>query len=359
MLCVWGASALPPWACVTYLLVVGLVAADGLGAIKVRVDTGVDLVHHVRLVGTGGVGGRAGTTGVAEGATTVAVRVDAGVHGVGDTAVVGAVGAGGSTVGAGHAGSASAAGVMARGVEAGAGAGAAEGVVGASATEARVAGGASVAHGLGAITVRVDARVGNIGHAGRVRTIGALVSAAVAGRAKTGRAHGAARVANGGRVTSGASVTHGLGAIAVRVDTRVGNVGKLRGVRAVVALGCTGVGAGVGAGMGASVASGTEGVTSAGVGVASARAELAVTSAAVARAVHIGVYSGVGSVGNAGVVGASSALGCRVRRGVVVLVGRDSLLDLVDDAGHVDGCVCGIGYVLFVVSTCGGSSSRS
>lgn len=75
--------------------------------------------------------------------------------------------------------------------------------------------------------------------------------------------------------------------------------------------------------VGLRVASAVSGVTT---------AVLAVTGNLAAGAIHVGVYTGVGGVGNAGVVGAGSAFRSAVLSRVVAV---DSLLDLVDDAGHI------------------------
>lgn len=52
---------------------VGLVAANSLATITVRVDAGINLVHGVALVGASGVGGRAGVA--AEAGSTVGAGV--------------------------------------------------------------------------------------------------------------------------------------------------------------------------------------------------------------------------------------------------------------------------------------------
>lgn len=81
---------------------VSLVTTDGLAAVEVAVNSGVELVQQVGLVRAGSVGGRAGGAGVGDvgasetsgtsgsgglavGSTVVPVRVDAGVGGVGST----------------------------------------------------------------------------------------------------------------------------------------------------------------------------------------------------------------------------------------------------------------------------------
>lgn len=53
--------------------VVGLVAADSLGAVKVGVDTGVGLVHHITLMRAGGVSGGTGAAGVVRSGETAGV----------------------------------------------------------------------------------------------------------------------------------------------------------------------------------------------------------------------------------------------------------------------------------------------
>jgi len=95
---------------------VSLVTTNGLAAVEVAVNAGVDLVQQVGLVRSGSVGSRAGSLGAREvcvaeamgatglamsavsgavsgtvGSTVVSVRVDARVGGVGNTGVVGAM----------------------------------------------------------------------------------------------------------------------------------------------------------------------------------------------------------------------------------------------------------------------------
>ena len=168
--------------------------------------------------------------------------------------------------------------------------------------------------------------------------IGALRS--TMGTVCVGRAKG---VASAVCVVAGAGgVASGPGAITVGINTRVESVGSTRAVgaistlgsavcvvsasvSAVVGTGVVGAGAGVGTVTAESVSLGMTGA----VGVS---AVLAVTSNLAVGAVHVGVYTGIGSVGNAGVVGTGSAF-----RGAVMsrVVAVDSFLDLVDDAGHI------------------------
>jgi len=182
------------------LLLVGLVLADGLAAVKVRVDAGIHLVHHVALVGACGVVGGAGA-GV-DGATTVTVRVDAGVSGVGYAAAVGAVSAGGSAVGAGHTSHTGASvGVVGVGRAEAGGAGAGRvkaGRAGMGASVAHARAHASAADGLAAVAVRVDAGVGSISDARRVRSVGALSGAVRVGAQGVGMGAGGGGVRVGG-----------------------------------------------------------------------------------------------------------------------------------------------------------------
>jgi hypothetical protein len=114
------------------------------------------------------------------------------------------------------------------------------------------------------------------------------------------------------------------------------------------AIGAGGVSARVSAGVGTGGvgASGGKVVTTESVGlgvttaISSLAAVLAVAGNLAVGAVQVGVYSGIGSVGSAGVVGAGSAF-----RGAVVsrVVAMDSLLDLVDDARHIGCCSCVLG----------------
>ena len=197
------------------------------------------------------------------------------------------------------------------------------------------------AGGAGTITVRVNTGIESVGSTRAVGAVDALSSAVRARRAIG--------------VTSAMSVVAGVagsaGTITVRVNTGVESVGSTRAVGAVNAL-SSAVSARVSAGVGTGGvgASGGEVATaeSVGLGVTTAisglAAVLAVAGNLAVGAVHVGVYSGIGSVGSAGVVRAGSAL-----RGAVVsrVVAVDSLLDLVDDAGHIGCCS-------WVLGTCWG-----
>jgi len=276
-------------------LLVGLVSTHRVGSVKIRVDAGVKLVSHIGVVRTGSV--RRGAGAGVEGTTAITVGVDTGVGGVGDAGVVGAVSASGVAVGASQASQARA-GVMAVGV----------GATSNAASGARAetgAGGARVAKCVGAITIGVDARVSSIGNARVVRAVKTLSGTA-------GGAAGGAEASAGGMCvteagTGGVCVSNSLGAVAIRIYTRVGSVGDARVVGAVSTLGGTG---------------------------AEAAAILAVASSAASgvRAIAIRVHARIGGVGDAGVVGAVGTL-----RGAMVslVIGVDLLLDLVDDAGHV------------------------
>lgn len=153
-------------------------------------------------------------------------------------------------------------------------------------------------------------------------------------------------------VVAGASAS-GAGTITVRVNTGVESVGGTRAVGTISTFGSAVcairvVGAGVSGGVGASGVGASSGdvatAESVGLGVATAisgvAAVLAVAGNLAVGAVHVGVYTGIGSVGNARVVGAGSTL-----RGAVVsrVVAVDSLLDLVDDAGHIGWCSYALG----------------
>lgn len=94
--------------CVVNLLLISLVATVCLAAVQVTVDTGIDLVHHVRLVRARGVGSgtraRAGvhSASSAWGTAVVTIRVDTWVGCIGNTAAVRAMGAGGIVVSSRH-----------------------------------------------------------------------------------------------------------------------------------------------------------------------------------------------------------------------------------------------------------------
>jgi len=266
-------------------LLVGLVSSHGPAAVKIRVDAGIQLVGHVALVRTAGVG--CGTGPGADRAAAVTVRVDARVGSVGHAAAVWAVGAFRRAVGASHAGDA--------------GAGAACRVMGASCAGTET--GAEA--GAGASARRV-------------------VGASRAG-AKTG----------GAEARAGASAD-GTGVVAVRVDARVYSVGDTAAMRAVCAFGgastvtaaaklsvaCSATGAGCSAGCGAG----------GGAGAVASVSELSVASGAAGAdsggVIAVRVHAGVGGVGDTAVVRAVGAF----RGAVGLAVAVDGLLDLVDDA---------------------------
>lgn len=88
----------------SHLLLVGLVAADGLASVEVAVDSGVGLVQHVGLVGAGGIGrwARAGAdvrcASSAGSTTVVAVTVNSRVGNIRGLGAVSAMGARGVIV---------------------------------------------------------------------------------------------------------------------------------------------------------------------------------------------------------------------------------------------------------------------
>lgn len=138
-----------------------------------------------------------------------------------------------------------------------------------------------------------------------------------ASAAEAGGAGGVAKTGAVGVVTDAraaiAGTPNSLGVISVAVHSGVESVCNT----AVVGSGCTLGGAGsVGA-----KARGAGGVTE------TAASHLAVAGGASAV---IAIDSGVGGVGNAAIVGTGGTLG------LAVLVAVDNLLDLIDDAGHVD-----------------------
>lgn len=210
---------------------VSLVAPHGLASVKIRVDSRIDLVEHVVLMGPSSVAGGSGTC--ADSTTAVTVRVDPGVGKVCHAVAVGAVSASRIAVRAGHAGNA--------------GAGSTICVVrlGSHGTQGRRAEVLMVAsaggtHVVAAVAIRVDAGVSSVGETGGVRSVDTLGCAVVGATSHTsalgvgGEGVGRAELAVAGG--AGGTSAHGVGAIAVRVDAGVSSVGDARAVRAVGAF---------------------------------------------------------------------------------------------------------------------------
>jgi len=317
------------------LLVEGLVAAVGLAAVEVAVDTGVGLVEGIGFVGAGSVGSRASGMRAADGVASRAIaasgvrgtmrgavrgargRVHAGVNSVGNVAVVdwSAVRARGGRV--------------TRGAEATA-------TSGRSATRVHTA-------VTAVVVIRVDPGVGSVSQTAVVRAVSTLRGTASArqtgsvtsGRVPSSTVSGAGvgvdsrvdsvrnvAVVNGaavsGRVTRRAShglvgsgravgVTTGVtAAVQVGINARIRGVGNTAVVRSVGTLGDTAA-----AGESSSGASGAMGST---------------VGSTVAGAVggRVGVYAGVNSVGNVAVVNRSAVRGRVTRRAKGSVVVRTS-----------------------------------
>lgn len=194
----------------------GLVAAVGLATIQVGVDPGVGLVQHVLLVGTSRVRGRTrsgaegGGTRTAGSVTVVTVRVYPRVGGVGHTAVVLSVRAGRVVV-AGHTSTSRA-------------------VTGVVVRTAVIA--VRVDAGVGSIgSARTVGSVDTLGVIVARDTVGASVRVVGGVSGVTSRVADAAGGAR--RVTQASGVA---AVVAVRVDARVGSVGHTRTVGSVDAL---------------------------------------------------------------------------------------------------------------------------
>lgn len=337
-----------------------LVTANGLAAIKVGIDTGVQLVHHVTLVRASRVGGRTGSR-----ADTVSSVGTVGTVGMSvmDTVGSGAVGAVGmsvvdtvrsSAMGAVHARTVSAS--QSSGLSASGGA----------------ISGRAIAHGSGdiarAVTVRVDAGVELVGHVRGVGAGGGVV-AVRAGQAASGSA---VRAVAAGQTAPGAAVravSGSAGGVAgVRVDTRVqlvghaAIVGSSTGRRAVSSISARGAhtsSMGAMGAMGASAMSAgvTGAVTATGSGqtggvATNARSVRASSGSSGAGTVQVGIDAGVELVSHvrrvrtgggvvsmgagqtaARVVGGSRGVGACGASSVGAVTG-DSLLDLIDDIRH-------------------------
>jgi hypothetical protein len=182
-----------------------LVAADSLRAVKIRVDTRVELVQQVRFVGTCSIGRGTGTrvlrgTNVLRGTGRPGGGIEAGVSMM-SAATVG--GGGALSVDGLHV---------------------ANLIMGAAIVDVR---GGSLAVGIHAVAmvteamtvaIRVDARIGLISKVGGVGTSSGMMSIAT----------NSSEAGTGGSVGAMTKTT----AIAVRVDTRVKLIGGVRRVRA-------------------------------------------------------------------------------------------------------------------------------
>jgi hypothetical protein len=281
-----------------------LVATNGLGTVKVAVDTGIELVQEVRLVGAGSVGGRAGTgvvrTGGSGGAVGAVGANSSETGSTGSTVVVEAgVGMRGTAVG-----SRGALGVKSFHVT--------NLVVGAAVVDITRGGLAVSVHTMtvaGAIKVGVNAGIGLVGKVGGVGASGGLVVST----------SNTAESSTGGAVCSVSETT----SVTVRVNAGIGLVGKVRGVRAggsVVRTSEAGASGTVtrGAVRATSVQDDGVGVVGVAVGIVTAEGISAAVDAggtakrAVARrkagAITVGVDTRVSLVGKVGGVGSSSGV---------------------------------------------------
>jgi len=284
-----------------------LVATNGLGTVKVAVDTGIELVQEVRLVGAGSVGGRAGTgvvrtcgSGGAVGAVGAVGTNSSETGSTGSTVVVEAgVGMRGTAVGSRGALSVKSFHVTNL-------------IVGAAVvdiTRGSLAVGVHTMTVAGAIKVGVNAGIGLVGKVGGVGASGGLVVST----------SNAAESSTGGAVCSVSETT----SVTVRVNAGIGLVGKVRGVRAggsVVRTSEAGASSTVtrGAVRATSVQDDGVGVVGVAVGIVTAEGISAAVDAggtakrAVARreagAITVGVDTRVGLVGKVGGVGSSSGV---------------------------------------------------